>query len=375
VMANLFFVMQQPAFQIYGLRNFLLSDPLPELQRNRSDIDTLNESWQSDSENAFTEGAPHPERPGMIIDQVRTRIEVPGISYVHAVTAIGDSRGNRPTKIVSRSDTRTLDIGWDEFSLEYLTWEARWKGCTAVASTDIITTEVPHLFRDGDRVIFRALSGGTGITPASDSSLGAVYYVLWLSPTTFQVAASSGSSSPVDISTDMTAGLVIRAEFAKGTTHADYANMYLIDVRRSDDATDWQRVSVTYRGMMEPKPFKRIITCNQLQISTSDPISVGLPGGWIDPRYTAANLPKVVCTDTYLTTAPLATDEIPWSEDDGGAPPDPPDVRSISLSGDLTWNWPNGWSRLNEEHLDSIPLAGVNLKRRVSEYVWPAVFR
>jgi hypothetical protein len=362
------------AFQQHGLKNFLLSDPVPELTRSRADIDTLNESWQSDQENAFTEGAPHPERPGMIVDQVRTRIEVPGFSYVHAVTAIGDSRGTRPTKILSRGDTRTLDIGWDEFTIEYLTWEARWKDCTGAASSNILTTSTAHAFREGDRVVFRAVTGGAPLVGFSASALGTTYFVKWLSPTTFQVALTSGGAA-VDLTTDLTAGQVIRAEFARGTTHADYANMYLVDLKRSDEFTDWQRVSVTYRGMMEAKPFKRIITCNQQQISSSDPITVSLPGGWEDARYTAANLPKVVCTDTYLTTDALATDEIPWSEDDGATPPDPPDIRSISLTGTLTWNWPNGWSRVNEEHLDSIPLVGVNLKRRVTEYVWPAVFR
>lgn len=362
------------AFIQHGLKNFLLSDPAPEITRSRTDIDTLNESWQSDQENAFTEGAPHPERPGMIVDQVRTRVEIPGFSYVHAVTAIGDSRGTRPTKILSRSDTRTLDIGWDEFTLEYLTWEARWKDCTGAASSNIISTATAHGFQEGDRIVFRAVTGGAPLVGFSATTLGTTYFVKWLSPTTFQVALTSGGAA-VDLTTDLTAGQVIRAEFARGTAHADHANMYLVDLKRSDEYTDWQRVSVTYRGMMEAKPFKRIITCNQQQVTSSDPITVSLPGGWEDARYTAANLPKVVCTDTYLTTDALATDEIPWSEDDGATPPDPPDIRSLSLSGTLTWNWPNGWSRVNEEHLDSIPLVGVNLKRRVTEYVWPAVFR
>jgi hypothetical protein len=362
------------AFIQHGLKNFLLSDPQPELTRSRADIDVLNESWQSDQENAFLEGAPHPERPGMIVDQVRTRVEVPGFSYVHSVTALGDSRGTRPTKLLNQSDARTLDIGWDEFTVEYLTWEARWKNCTGVASVNVVATSTPHGFQDGDRIVFRALTGGAPLVGASASALGTVYFVRWLTPLSFEVAATAGGAA-IDLTTNITAGQVIAAEFARGAAHASYATMYLIDVKRSDENTDWQRVSVTYRGMMEPKPFKRIVTCNQQQISSSAPIIVSFPGGWLDARYATTNLPKIVCTDTYLTTDALATEEIPWSEDDGATPPDPPDIRSLFISGDLTWNWPNGWSRTNEEHLDSIPLRGVNLKRRVTEYVWPAVFR
>lgn len=361
------------AFIQHGLKNFLLSDPAPEITRSRTDIDTLNESWQSDQENAFTEGAPHPERPGMIVDQVRTRVEVPGFSYVHAVTAIGDSRGARPTKLISRSDTRTLDIGWDEFTIEYLTWEASWKDCAGLASSDVILTTTAHGFREGDRIVFRAVTG-SALVGFSATTLGTTYYVKYLGPTNFQVALTSGGEA-VDLSTNMTSGQVIRAEFARGAAHADYAYMYLIDLKRVDENTDWQRVSVTYRGMMEAKPYKRIITCAQAQVSSGSPIFVDLPGGWGDARYSSVNFPKVVCTDTYLTTDTLATHQIPWSQDDGGTPPSPPSVRSISVWGTLTWNWPNGWSRIAEEHLDSIPAAGVNLKRRVTEYVWPAVFR
>ena len=363
------------SFQQYGLKNFLLSDPMPELTRSRTDVDTLNESWQSDDENAFLEGAPHPERPGMIVDQVRTRVEVPGFSYVHAVTAIGDARGTRPTKEVGRSDARTLDIGWDEMTVDYLTWEARWLSCAANAATDRVVTRVPHGFREGDPVVFRSLSGGAPLVAASASSLGVVYYVRLIDALTFEVSSTPGGGA-LNLTTNMVGGLVINARFARGTPHPDYPNLYLVDLKRADESTDWQKVTATYRGMMEAKPYKRIITCNQQVISTSDPIFVSLPGGWEDARYTTANLPKIVCTDTYLTTAALATAEIPWGQADGATPPAPPDIRSITVSGsNLMYNWPNGWSRTNEEHLDSIPLLGVNLKRRVTEYVWPVVFR
>src|SRR6476661_7839742 len=110
----------QPQFQAFGLNNFLLAEPEPSLQLSRGDVDTLDESYQSDSEREFEEGQVHPTRPGMIIDLIRTRIEVPNESYVHAITALGDSSpdARRATKHISRSDKRTLDIGWDEFGEE-----------------------------------------------------------------------------------------------------------------------------------------------------------------------------------------------------------------------------------------------------------------
>lgn len=360
----------------HGLRNFLLSEPAPELSISRKDVDALNESWQSETEDAFVLGAAHPQRPGMIIDSVRTTIEVPGESYVHAITALGDAKGTRPTKILNRSDVRTLDAGWDEFTAEYLTWQARWRTCTAAASSNIVTC-AGHGFPAGQRVLFRAITGGGGIVAASSTALGTVYYVIEPTPSTFKVSATLGGSA-LDITTDMTAGQVIAAEFAKGTPHPDHPNMYLVDLRAADDYTDWRRVTCTYKGMIEAKPFKRIITCNGQTMSTGEPIIWDFPGGWTSALPASVNLPKVVCTDTYLTTDTLATNQIPYSEAEGATPPDPPSIRTLVIFGTidrLTYHWPNGWSRVDEGHVDSIPGASVHLKRRVSEYVWPVTIK
>lgn len=368
--------MTLPAFTLHGRRNFLLTNPTPELTRSRRDVDTLNESWQSDREDAWIEGAVHPFRPGMIIDQVRTSIEVPGHSYVHAVTSLGDSRGTRPTKLLSRSDTRTLDAGWDEFSCEYLTWHARWRSCTAAASSNVIAC-AGHAFREGQRVLFRATTGGGGIVAASSSALGTVYYVIEPTPGTFKVSATLGGGA-LDITTDMSAGQVIAAEFARGTPHPDHPHMWLVDIKRNDEDTDWCRATCTYKGMMEPKPFKRVISCNGQTMSSGEPIIWDFPGGWTSSLPASVNMPKVVCTDTYLTTDTLATNQIPYSQAEGATPPDPPAIRTMVIFGSidrLTYHWPNGWSRVDEGHVDSIPLVAVHLKRRVSEYVWPVTIR
>ncbi|HRJ10342.1 MAG TPA: hypothetical protein PLP58_17315 [Prosthecobacter sp.] len=369
--------MSVPPVILFGQRNFLLHDPLPEILRARLDVDTLNESWQVGSEDYFIEGAPHPERPGMIIDQIRLREEIPGYAYVAAITALGDSRGTRPTKLLRRSDKRTLDIGWDEFSEELLTWEARWKNVLCTASTDIFTTGIPHAFRDGDAVMFRDLTGGAGITGGSANALGATYYVRYLTAQSFEVAATPGGSK-VNVTSNLTGGTVSLARFVKGARHPDHAHMWLVEISATDDATDWRRVVCQYRGLMESKPYKRIITCNNQQMSSSEPIFWDFEDGWEDARYSQVNLPKIVCTDTYLTTDAPATDEIPWSQGEGATPPDAPDIRSLVITGDvdqITWHWPAGWSRISENTLDSIPLVSVNLKQRVTEFVWPVTLR
>lgn len=361
----------------HGRRDvFKLAEPAPEVTYSRGDEDVVSESWHATVENAFAEGMVHPEYPGVIVDQVRQRIVVPGVSYVNAITGIGDVRGLRPTKIVGRGEMTTLDVGWDEFQMEYLSWLSRWKPCTAAAATDVVTC-ASHGFANGQKVVFRETTGGAGLTPASATNRGTAYFVRDAMAGTFKVAATLGGSA-VDITSNLTAGKVCAAEFVKGHPHPDHPNMFIMDVRRSDRHTDWQRVTVTYRGMMEVKPFSRTITCNGQGMSSGQPITWLFPGGWVDARNAAVNLPKIVCTDTYLTTDALATDEIPLAEAEGATPPDPPDIRTLVITGDsslLTFHWPNGWSRLAEEHVGSIPLAGVNLKRRVTEYVWPVTVR
>lgn len=360
----------------HGKRIFRLSDPSREIQRSRYAEDVMTESWFHEVPNLFLEGQQHPEFPGLIIDEVREREIFPNRAYVSSLTAIGDSRGTKPTKVVQRGESQTLDIGWDEFQVEYLTWLARWRDCTAVASTEVFSC-AGHGYANGQKVVFRALTGGAGITPMSATSRGVVYYVIAVTPTTFQISATLGGSA-LNVTTNLTAGQVCAAEFVKGHVHPDYPNMYAVDVQRMDRNTDWQRVMVRYRGMMEAKPYKRIISCNGQTMSSGEPIIWDFPDGWASAANSSVNLPKIVCTDTYLTTDALATDEIPYSQSEGATPPDPPDIRSISVFGTpdrLTFHWPNGWSRVDEGHVDSIPLAGVNLKKRVTEYVWPITIR
>lgn len=81
---------------------------------------------------------------------------------------------------------------------------------TGVAATNLFTAkangvQVRHGFRVGHRVIFRGLTGGTGITP------GAAYYVIasGLTDYAFRVSETAGGGA-LDFSSDLTAGTVRR---------------------------------------------------------------------------------------------------------------------------------------------------------------------
>ncbi len=364
-----------PVFQHGTLGAFRLAEPAAEISRVRDGEDALNESWHDTRPGVWVEGMVHPEYPGMIIDQVRERIVMPNHSYVYAITALGSVDAKRATKVLSRGRAVTLDIGWDELTVEYLTWQARWKACTGVASSEVLTCD-GHGFVNGQKVVFDQLTGGAGLTPMAVGSRGVAYFVITATATTFQVSLTLGGSA-VNLTSNLTAGKVCAAEFVKGHAHADYPNMYAVDVAMHDANTDWQRVRVTYRGMMETKPYKRIITCGSQTMSSSDPIAVSFPGGWGTPQNSSVNLPKVTCTDVYLTTDALATDMVPSSQADGATPPDPPAIRGLVITADdedLIFHWPNGWSLVAEETQDSIPAASVVLKRRVTEYIWPVTF-
>ena len=77
---------------------------------------------------------------------------------------------------------------------------------TSAAADDIIDTAAAHGYVAGDKVVFTALTGGTGLTT------GRVYYVIAanLAATTFQVSVTAGGSAAL-FSADITAGTVQEA--------------------------------------------------------------------------------------------------------------------------------------------------------------------
>jgi hypothetical protein len=75
-------------------------------------------------------------------------------------------------------------------------------GVTASAATDTFT-RAAHGLRVGDSVVFSGLTGGAGITA------GTTYYVVSVpSANTFKVSVGPPGSTPLDVTTDLTAGTV-----------------------------------------------------------------------------------------------------------------------------------------------------------------------
>lgn len=78
--------------------------------------------------------------------------------------------------------------------------------CTASASTDIVTCAGHGMF-NGSVVRFTSLTGGAGLSVNVD------YYVVSATATTFKVSTTKGGS-PVDITTNVTAGAVVADPFS-----------------------------------------------------------------------------------------------------------------------------------------------------------------
>jgi hypothetical protein len=292
-----------------------------------------------------------------------------GISREWQISAEGSLDATYPTKIIGRGKTRTLEAGWDERSETHLTWNAEWLSCTAVASTDVITC-AGHPFSNTNRVMFRNLSGGAGLTGKSLTSNGTIYYVIDAASGTFKVSLTSGGAA-VDITSDMTVGQVILADYALGAPHRSWPYLYLHTLTQSDDNTDWQRCELKWMGLEETKPYRRsingqVVTSNSqfdgLTILTDDvwqnypPTDSGsnaiLSGTDLDIEYDAATLSL---SDTYISTSAPPTEYIGqfWT------PPSPPTVTILSLAGTGTkYFYPFGWvcKSMNAEQIPGTTL-------------------
>jgi hypothetical protein len=334
-------------------------------------VDVLQGNYKTPLTTTLSTGDPCPGFPGMII--VELSHTTSGISHEWQITAEGSIDESYPTKILSRGKRRTIEAGWDERSVRYLSWHAAWKACTAVASTDVITSTA-HGFANGQRVFFARLTGGAGITPQSSSSLGTGYYVINRTTDTFKISTSVGGSA-VNITTDMSAGEVIAGEFALGASHPSHPYLFLCDLSHTDDNTDFVTADCTYRGYEEAKPYHRMITVNGQQFTSSEPITIGLTGGWPStPRYTNFHLPEVVVTDTYLSAAgTLPTASVPSME----TPESAPTIPTITLTADeLTYNYPYGWSLMAAPQQATLnSQIQTMVYQKVYRYIWPVMFR
>ena len=338
-----------PAFSVGTLP--LWRHPIRERTNHRG-IDMLDGIYKTAVGTTLTEGSAVPGYPGMIIMGLDKTDS--GISREWQISAEGSLDATYPTKIIGRGKSRTLESGWDERTESHITWNAEWLSCTAAASTNVITCAA-HPFSNTQRVVFRFVTGGAGITGKDASTNGVTYFVIDAASGTFKVSLTSGGSA-VDITTDMSAGQVILADYSLGATHRDWPYLYLVSLNQTDDNTDWQRCELTWRGLEEFKPYRRSINGQVVSsaskfagyISLSDNIYQNYPptdsgsnatlaGTDLDIEYDAAT---VSLSDTYFSTSEPPTDYIGqfWT------PPDPPDVTIMSLSGEATkYFYPFGW--------------------------------
>lgn len=370
-------------FITHGLTSVLKRTDVPEITYSRRDVDRVEDSWRMPAADTLKEGDPHPVLTGCIIEEMRVKgpfDEAGRQVWMADITSLGDARGTQPTKILSRSKSRTLESGWDQRGVRYLSWHADWRDCTAVASTNIVTTLAANGFLTGQRLVFARLTGGAGITPQSSTSLGTVYFWRRISSTTGTLhptnADAVAGTNTVDITSDMSAGEVIAAEFALGATHPDHATLFLCEMTAQDDNNDWKTVECAYRGLEEDKPFHRMITVNGQQFSSSQPMTVSLAGGWLDPYYTNFHLPEIVVTDTYLAgSGTLPTSSVPGF----ATPPNPPAIASLVLSADpelLTYNYPYSWTLVAAPHAATLnsQISAMSYQL-VYRYIWPVMLR
>jgi len=166
------------------------------------------------------------------------------------------------------------------------------------------------------------------------------------------------------------------ADFVRGAAHPTQSTLWCVEAEKEqyDDLT-WQ-VTPRYKGILNSRARKRRITVGNQVVSSSVPyvltnsIVDGEPfpfvneygefTGWGSPRYSAIDTSRVVVTDTFLSTDPPPTDQLPGHL----TPENAPNVKDIfsvpwfSPEG-FTFNWPWGWS-----------LKGITAERLLDLEVW-----
>jgi hypothetical protein len=159
-------------------------------------------------------------------------------------------------------------------------------------------------------------------------------------------------------------------DFEPGSAMDGNPTMFCVEAVDEVLYKDYLRVSASYRGLLWSKPVKRVITSNGQVVSPSVPIVVDLPGGWEDPRKAQVSLPRVVCTDSYVTNSDAPTDAIPGN----ATPVNAPAVQVISVFGsEVVYQWPFGW-RLESVSSDELGETGYRLLTLVYEFQYEKTF-
>jgi hypothetical protein len=129
-------------------------------------------------------------------------------------------------------------------------------------------------------------------------------------------------------------GLIERGDALDG-----FSNMYCVSVSIEQIHEDFFKVQGRYIGLIGSKPYKRRITVNGNTINPANPVKVSLDGGWSTPAKAQLQIPNIVLVDSYVQVGGPPTDAIPGN----ATPPDAPDVKDLSWTGEVTKIWPHGW--------------------------------
>lgn len=135
---------------------------------------------------------------------------------------------------------------------------------------------------------------------------------------------------------------------------------------------DWVRVTPRYAGVLSgssDRPYKRQISVNERIVNPSEPVQVGLPGGWSTPEKASVSMPTLCVTDHQVIIGGPNTLLIPGN----ATPPNPPEVNVFDISGDLTGNWPHGWKVASIDG-EYIPGTNIWVGSIRYEYVWRRTF-
>ena len=129
-----------------------------------------------------------------------------------------------------------------------------------------------------------------------------------------------------------------------GEALAGYPNLICVEALPAQIDPEWNlyRVSGSFKGLVSPKPMKRVVTVNG-NVYSGESIRVPLAGGWTDYRRGSVLFPNIACTFSWMSIG-LRSYALPTQ---GGSPPGPlPQVIVPRFTGDgLMSHWPNGWRR------------------------------
>lgn len=339
----------------HGEKDFQIADSL-RVRRPKKDLDTASVQWQTAKLDSFTHGAQFPGFAGMNIEDIETVEEVPGACYLHTISGRGVA-GSVAEKIIGVKVKHSTET-WDEGRCEILSKQANrvLKGDSLSGYTDLKCVDFERAEEE---------SGWYRFTPVYRGLLSDNSRVTTLVP-------SLRDEGFDELSLQILAKADDVLETGDAASAYGYNTVYCTSV--SPEKMPWgnyYRISADFKGIINSsKPYKRRITVNEEVINPSQPFINYLPNGWEDHERGSYSIPRIVVTDSYVTTTPPPTANIPGNS----VPPDAPPLHGdITFSGfaDRVRNWPYGWklASLESDQIPGVALWFVTLSR---EYVWLA---